>query len=171
MKTQHLATELEGVRTFDFHGTPVRLVENSGDLWFCVLELMQAIDDKPEIGKQYHPTQAVEGLDDDEVRSVDLLDGRNVLRPHLCVTRSGMWAIVNKSKGEKSQVFRRWMRKDVLKSIDEKGSYSIAPERPAPQATVGRRQYPRAAPSREAGGIHRRYDDRASRAGSDDEPE
>ena len=121
----------EGVRTFDFHGTPVRLVENSDDLWFCVLELMQALDDEPCEGKQYHPSEAVEDLDEDEVRFLDLIDSTGKHgQPHLCVSKIGMWAIIGKSTSTESKEFRRWMRKDMLKKIDEKGSYSVAPAAP-----------------------------------------
>ena len=106
-------------------------MENSGELYFCVLELVQAIDVKPEIGKQYHPSEAAEGLDEDEVAFIDLIDSTGIRKQkHLCVNKTGMWAVLSKSVSSKSKEFRRWIRKDVLKSIDEKGSYLTAPAHP-----------------------------------------
>ena len=72
----------------------------------------------------------MEGLEEEEVAVIDLLDKRNAKQKHLCVNKTGMWAVLSKSVSWKSKEFRRWMRKDVLKSIDEKGSYSIAPAAP-----------------------------------------
>ncbi len=116
------------MRTFHFHGTPVLLVENSEELWFGVLELMQAPDDEPCECKQCHPSQAVEDLDEDELQYLYLIDSTGFRKqPATCVYKTGMWAIIDRSASTKSKEFRRWMRKDVIESIDEKGSYSIAP--------------------------------------------
>ena len=71
------------------------------------------------------PTRAIEGLDEDEVSSHHITDSIGRKQSTLCVTESGLYHLVFKSRKAAAKRFRRWVTEEVLPEIRKSGSYGV----------------------------------------------
>lgn len=104
---------LEIVRQFDGHkvrvtGTPNHPLFVAADVC-AVLELT-------------NPSKALESLDEDE-KGLTLSDTPGGQQQMLCVTESGLYHLIFKSRKEAAKRFRRWVTEEVLPAIRRDGIY------------------------------------------------
>ena len=132
----------DAVRVVPFDGHPVRTGGDPKNPWFCVLDVLKAIDDKPREGKKYNVTEATKDLDEDELILNELVDIRGKKQVMQCVYKSGLFYLVGNSRKPSSMRFKRWVRKEVLVEIDQTGSYNggaqLTVQRRDPMAIIER---------------------------------
>ena len=68
---------------------------------------------------------AVSILDDDERNTVGISDGKRGNPNMTVITESGLYALIFRSNKPEAKQFSRWVRKEVLPSIRQSGSYSV----------------------------------------------
>lgn len=122
---QTYATAQEGVRVFMFDGHPVRTGGDPKNPWFCVIDVLKALDDKPGPKRKYNATEALKGLAGDEFILNELTDVTGRQQDMACVYKSGLWFLIGKSRKPSAAKFQAWVRKEVLKQIDETGTFSL----------------------------------------------
>ncbi len=71
-----------------------------------------------------NPREAIKPLDDDEKADVRISDGSQI-RHMNAITESGLYSLIFRSNKPEAKQFSRWVRKEVLPSIRQSGSYSV----------------------------------------------
>lgn len=114
----------------------VRMVMREDGPWFVAKDVC----DRMGLG---NTSQTVALLDDDEkgIISIDTLGGRQDV---LAVSEPGLYALMGNCRKPEARPFKRWVTHDVLPSIRETGSYSIAPKPTAQDALTALLSNPRA---------------------------
>ena len=115
MKTQPTKSELQ---TFDFQTTPVRVLDRSGQPWFVAADVCRVLDIS-------NHRDALQALDDDEKDGVGITDAIGRTQTTLCVSESGLYALIFKSRKPEAKAFRKWVTSEVLPAIRNKGSFSV----------------------------------------------
>ena len=109
---------MEGNNTlqfFNYEGQQVRTVEKDGETWFVAKDVCDILE-------LTNPTEALHGLDSDELTSVILrAGGQN--REMNAITESGVYALVFRSRKPEAKKFSRWVRREVLPEIRKTGAY------------------------------------------------
>ena len=109
---------MQEIQTFDFSDQPVRITERNNQPYFLVADLCRVLD----LG---NVTEATRALDDDELDSV-ILNSGGQRRKNLCVSESGLYALIFKSRKPNAKAFRKWMTSEVLPAIRRTGGYGVA---------------------------------------------
>ena len=109
-------------KVFDYRGAQVRTVIRNKEPWFVARDVCEALE-LEDVSK------AVSRLDEDEKgTNLILTPGGN--QEMLIVNEPGLYALVLTSRKPEAKQFKRWVTHEVLPSIRQTGSYSIA--QPAP---------------------------------------
>ncbi len=103
-------------------GCEIRVTDKEGNPWFVAKDICNSL------GVSNHK-QAVKAatLDSDELGSFKMTSGGQ-RRDILCVSESGLYALVMNSRKPKALDFKRWIRKEVLPTIRKTGKYSVTPQ-------------------------------------------
>ena len=105
-------TENQQIRTTLIDGVPYFVAKDVCD----VLELT-------------NPTEALKPLDDDEKMTLRNSEGHSGTRGGAqfinLITESGLYSLVFRSNKPEAKNFSRWVRKEVLPSIRQSGTYSV----------------------------------------------
>lgn len=108
---------------FLFGGVQIRVViDDDGAPWFVAQDVCTVLG----LG-----TEQTRRLDDDEkgLRSVQTPGGEQQM---VAVNEMGLYALVLGSRKPEAKVFKRWVTKEVLPTIRQTGSYSLASAAPIP---------------------------------------
>lgn len=100
-----------------FENMPVRIVDNNGEHWWVARDICDIL----ELG---HITNALKGLDDDELTVMKLQSGGQK-REMKVINESGLYSLIFNSRKPQAKIFKRWVTREVLPSIRKTGSYSI----------------------------------------------
>ena len=93
----------------------IMTVEIDGDIWFAAPDVCSALG-------LSNSTEAIKALDDDEkLTSVVLRSGQK--RPVNFINESGLYSFIFKSRKASATQFRKWITKEVIPSIRQKGYY------------------------------------------------
>jgi prophage antirepressor-like protein len=107
------------IAPFAFEGATVRTIDIEGEPWFLLRDVMDVLG-------LSNSTEAVRGLDDDEVSITELsLDGQR--RNWYAVSEPGLYTLVGRSRKPEAKAFQRWVRHDVLPEIRRTGTYHAPP--------------------------------------------
>ncbi|BDZ40783.1 antirepressor [Paraoerskovia sediminicola] len=120
------------IQPFDFDGTAVRVVTESGEPWFVLNDLCRILG-IANVGN------VVARLADDEWKraTLRLAEGsRAVERERPLVNEAGMWTVILRSDSPAAEPVRRWVTHEVLPAIRKTGTYSTAPALPQDYATA-----------------------------------
>lgn len=102
----------------------ITTVEINGEIWFLANDVCKALDIK-------NTGDAVSRLDDDEkLLSVLPIGGQN--RKVSIISESGLYALAFKSSKPSAMRFRKWVTKEVIPSIRNKGYYGKIDRTQAP---------------------------------------
>jgi prophage antirepressor-like protein len=106
------------IQTFDFKSTPVRALDRDGQTWFVAADVCRALDIS-------NHRDAVQALEEDERDGVGITDaiGRN--QSTVCVSESGLYALIFKSRKPEAKTFRKWVTGEVLPAIRRTGGYAV----------------------------------------------
>ncbi len=104
--------------TFVFNGqTNIRAFrDNDGEPCFVAADVCKALD-------QSNVSQVVSRLDDDE-KGLHIVDTPSGPQQMLCVSESGLYALILTSRKPEAKVFKRWITHEVLPAIRKTGQYT-----------------------------------------------
>ena len=117
---------------FSFETQDVRAVTIGGDPWFVARDVCDIL----ELG---HVTNALAGLDDDEL-TVEKLQSGGQSREMKLISESGLYTLVIRSNKPQAKLFRKWVTSVVLPSIRKTGEY-VAPDFDGNKYSVYRHQH------------------------------
>jgi len=105
------------LQAFAYGDSMVRTVkdEESGEFLFVAKDVLDILELE-------HTTNALAGLDDDELTVLKIHSGGQ-MRDMKCVTESGLYNLIFKSRKEEAKTFKRWVTHEVLPSIRKTGGY------------------------------------------------
>lgn len=119
---------MSSIQRYEFQGTGVRVVIIDGQPWFVAADVCEVL----EIGNS---RQALVRLAEDEkgVTTTDTLGGAQSVS---IVSRSGLYRLIFTSRKPEAEAFRMWVFREVLPSIEDTGTYSVAGAPVAPTTMV-----------------------------------
>lgn len=98
----------------------VRTVSRDGEPWFMLRDVCNAL----HIG---NTGDVARRLDEDEVDSIDGIDGAGKTRKMSFVNESGLYSVIMRSDKPEARRFRKWVTAEVLPSIRKTGRYENRP--------------------------------------------
>ena len=114
-ETKKLNSEL---LTFDFKSTPVRALDRAGQPWFVAADVCRALDIA-------NHRDAVQALEEDERDGVGISDAIGRMQNTVCISESGLYALIFKSRKPEAKTFRKWVTSEVLPAIRRTGGYAV----------------------------------------------
>lgn len=105
------------LRSFTFEGRTLRVQMQGDDPWWIATEVGAVLE------LQGHGGQIVQSLDEDEkgVITVDTPGGNQQV---MCVSESGLYALIFKSRKPEAKRFRKWVTSEVLPALRKTGTYT-----------------------------------------------
>lgn len=117
------------LQIFNFEGkAPVRTVVKDCDPWFVGKDACGILGLR-------NITEALRSLDDDE-RCSEILNTPGGAQAMACVSESGLYALIFKSRKPEAKRFRKWVTSEVLPSIRNSGGYVMPVAAAAPKQTT-----------------------------------
>ena len=110
------------IQVFNYGVNTVRTVKKDGQIWFVAKDVCDVLE-------LSNVTEALRGLDDDELTS-EILNSGGQGREMRLISESGLYALVLRSNKPEAKKFSRWVRKEVLPQVIHTGSYSVNPALP-----------------------------------------
>ena len=98
----------------------VRTVSIDGEPWFVANDVFRVLAVK-------NTKDALHTLDDDEKSGVDIIDPHGRIQRTNCISESGLYSIVLRSRKPEAREFRRWITHEVIPSIRRHGMYATTP--------------------------------------------
>ena len=115
---------MASLTTFSFNSQNVRTVISDGEPWFVAADVCRILKlGSVSLAINGNPSRSEIGgleLDEKGVYSVSTLGGPQDL---LCVSESGLYALIFKSRKPQAKAFRRWVTGTVLPQIRKSGSF------------------------------------------------
>ena len=107
----------EITKIFKFEDGPlVRVVVRDGEPWFVAKDVCAVL----ELG---NVTEALRGLDEDEVNTLRIAEGTRGNPNVNGITEAGLYSLVLRSRKPEAKRFKRWITHEVLPSIRKYGAY------------------------------------------------
>ena len=98
----------------------VRTVIIDGEPWFVANDVFRVLAVK-------NTKDALHTLDDDEKSGVDIIDPHGRIQRTNCISESGLYSIVLRSRKSEARAFRRWITHEVIPAIRRHGMYATTP--------------------------------------------
>lgn len=70
-------------------------------------------------------TQAIEGLEEDDLSTTEVLDALGRPQKTNCVTFPGLLQLITKSRKPEARAFKKWVWREVVPEALQRGSYSL----------------------------------------------
>lgn len=108
---------------FQFAGSlTVRSILIDEAPWFVAVDVCKAL----EIS---NTTDALKGLDADEVLTLAISEGQRAARSNNVINESGLYSLILRSRKPQAKAFKKWVTSEVLPALRRTGTYSVqAPE-------------------------------------------
>lgn len=106
------------VSLYDFKGTTIRVFGTDETPWFVVKDIAEIL------GIQNH-SDIVSGLDEDEKDSIDTIDTIGRSHKMTVISESAVYQMIFNSRKAEAKQFKKWVCKEVLPSIRQKGKYEL----------------------------------------------
>ena len=103
------------IQPFFFNAHEVRGLLLNGEPWFVAKDVCDVLG-------LSNSREAVSGLDEDELVS-EILTSGGQRREMNCISESGLYALVFKSRKPEARAFRKWVTAEVLPALRRRGSY------------------------------------------------
>lgn len=111
------------VELFRYESHEVRTVLVAGEPWFVALDVCTVLGIR-------NPSDALRGLDDDEVGTTEVIDAMGRSQQVKTISEPGLYALLARSRRPEARPFRRWVNHEVLPAVRRTGSYSVEPVAP-----------------------------------------
>jgi prophage antirepressor-like protein len=108
-KMQPLLYGIEAVRI---------ITDDQGETWWVAKDVLDILD-------LDHITNALKGLDEDELTVIKLQSGGQK-REMKIINESGLYTLILRSNKPEAKPFRKWVTKEVLPQIRKTGAYGIS---------------------------------------------
>jgi prophage antirepressor-like protein len=112
----------DNIVPFDFNGFELRTLGTWDAPLFVALDVCRALG-------ILDVSQACDSLDKDE-KLIRVIDGSGQNREMICVSESGLYSLVLRSRKKQAKAFKKWITAEVIPSIRKTGTYSIANQDP-----------------------------------------
>ena len=109
----------EGIYVANFRDKTVRVVIKPNSIWFCAKDVCTVLG-------LANSSQAISSLCEDEKLGIMLNDPQGRTQETACISESGLYALIFKSKKQEAKSFRKWITSEILPSIRKTGSYSTS---------------------------------------------
>lgn len=109
----------EALTLFDYNGAEIRVLMKDGEPRFVAADVCAVLG-------LTNVTEALRGLDDDELSSEILKSGGQGREMRL-ISESGLYTLVMRSNKPEAKKFRKWVTQEVLPTIRKTGAY-LTPE-------------------------------------------
>lgn len=113
-----MTTPTSTIQTFDFRSMPVRVMGPAERPLFVAADVCRALE-------LTNPTEALRFLEPDEKPTLSNPESRAGFgaQAFACVTESGLYALIFRSRKPKAREFRLWVTMEVLPQIRREGFY------------------------------------------------
>lgn len=111
---------------FDYSGSQIRTILVDGEPWFVALDVCAVLGIR-------NPSDAVRGLDHDEVGTTEVVDAAGRSQQVITISEPGLYGLLARSRRPEARPFRRWVNHEVLPTVRRTGSYSV---QAAPQSQI-----------------------------------
>ena len=108
---------MNGMQIFTYNDTPIRTVEQDGELWWVLVDVCRVLGMK-------EPHRVADRLEEDERTQSTVIDSMGREQTAYIVNEPGLYNIVLRSDKPEAKAFKRWVTHEVLPSIRQKGGYS-----------------------------------------------
>ncbi|ELY2010912.1 Bro-N domain-containing protein [Flavobacterium psychrophilum] len=93
----------------------IMTVDINGEIWFVASDVCNTLG-------LTNPSEALKALDEDEKLTSELLRAGQIRKVNL-INESGLYTLIFKSRKPSALQFRKWVTKEVIPSIRQKGFY------------------------------------------------
>ena len=104
------------ISAMSFQGTDVRAFVKNEDVWFCVIDVCNALQIKQSRIRRF--------LDEEDITSVTFSHS-GLQRKQNFVSESGLYTLIMRSNSALAKPFQRWVTHDVLPAIRKTGAYAM----------------------------------------------
>ena len=101
---------------YNFEAFPVRITDRDGAPWFVAKDVCNVLNIKQTV-------KGINGLDEDEVQTMHLIDSIGRRQQTYIISESGLYALVIRSNKPEARKFRKWVTGEVLPAIRRNGQY------------------------------------------------
>ena len=98
----------------------VRTATINGEPWFVANDVFRVLSVR-------NTKDALHTLDEDEKSGVDIIDPHGRIQRTNCISESGLYSIVLRSRKPEAKAFRRWITHEVIPAIRKHGMYATTP--------------------------------------------
>ena len=98
----------------------VRTATINGEPWFVANDVFRVLSVR-------NTKDALHTLDEDEKSGVDIIDPHGRVQRTNCISESGLYSIVLRSRKPEAKAFRRWITHEVIPAIRKHGMYATTP--------------------------------------------
>lgn len=122
------AGNVPAIIPFNFEGTAVRVLDQSGEPWWVLADVCKVL----EIANAPH---AASRLDDDEKTTIANNDSQagSGAQAYTIINESGLWSLVLTSRKPAAKRFKKWITSEVIPSIRKTGGYMAAAPEETPE--------------------------------------
>ena len=111
------------LQVFNYKQQQVRTTMIDGEVWFVAKDVCDILE-------IVNPSDAVKDFDEDE-KGIANIYTPGGMQAMTVISEPGLYALVLKSRKKEAKQFSRWVRHDVLPSINKTGSYSVHESNPS----------------------------------------
>ena len=104
------------ISAMSFQGTDVRAFVKNEDVWFCVIDVCNALQIKQSRIRRF--------LDEEDITSVTFSHS-GLQRKQNFVSESGLYTLIMRSNSPLAKPFQRWVTHEVLPTIRKTGAYAM----------------------------------------------
>jgi hypothetical protein len=122
----------EDMRPFYFGEYVLNAIRRGKEWWFIAADVCRPLD-------IHNVSQAVSRLDDDERDTAGIYnsDMPNGFMTIVIVSESGLYELIMTSRKPEAKAFKRWVKREVLPTLRETGTYTVQPQRPKTSLELG----------------------------------
>ena len=98
----------------------VRTATINSEPWFVANDVFRVLSVR-------NTKDALHTLDEDEKSGVDIIDPHGRIQRTNCISESGLYSIILRSRKPEAKAFRRWITHEVIPAIRKHGMYATTP--------------------------------------------
>ena len=117
------------LQVFSYKEQKVRTTIIDGEVWFVAKDVCDVLE-------LTNPTEALKALDEDEKNTLRISEGNRGNPEMNIINEPGLYALILRSNKPEAKAFSRWVRHEVLLTINKTGSFSLNGDKPSLPSSV-----------------------------------